>query len=56
MAKSRKKKSGKPLVIRIERHIAGPPRRAPGQHLVLTPEQIRQQKLGKGDFRVIRTA
>lgn len=38
-----------PCVIRIKRHIAGPPRRAPGQFLRMTPAQIAKQKLKEGD-------
>lgn len=38
-----------PCVIRIKRHIAGPPRRAPGQILRMTAAQIAKQKLKEGD-------
>jgi len=51
-----KTKNGKPMLIEIRRHIAGPIRRAPGDPLWLTSDRIRQQGLkNKEDFRVIRT-
>lgn len=45
---------GGPIVIQIKRHLAGPPRRSPGQVLRITRHQIRQQGLKNTDFRVIR--
>ena len=41
-------------LIEITRHIAGPPRRAPGQRLVMSDQLIRQQRLTKADFKVVR--
>lgn len=44
------------VVVRIKRHIAGPPRRAPGQILRMTPAQIAGQKLKEGvDFQYVTT-
>ena len=41
----------KPKVIKIKRHVVGPPRRAPGQVLLMTPTQIKAQGLQEGvDF------
>jgi hypothetical protein len=45
-----------PLVIEIKRHIAGPPRRAPGQTLRISREQIEQQRLEEGrDYRRVES-
>lgn len=47
------RKQQKPGLVEILRHLAGPPRRSPGQRLWLTAEQLRRQGLRPGDFRWI---
>ena len=46
---SKKTKRKAAHLIEIRRHVAGPPRRSPGQRLWLTPQQIKQEGLKKGD-------
>lgn len=44
-------------LIRITRHIAGPPRRAPGDILRLTAKQRKKQGLAKGrDFEFLTSS
>lgn len=51
MAATKKRKKETTRLIHIKRHLAGPPRRSPGQRLLLTPTQITQQRLRVGlDF------
>ncbi len=52
----RRRSKQKPIVIRITRHLTGPPRRSPGQMLRMTVDQIRRQDLVKGrDYLVVST-
>lgn len=48
------RKVAQPKLVEIQRHIAGPPRRSPGQRLLLAPTQIREQGLKHTDFKVIK--
>jgi len=52
MAKKKTKQSA-PRLIEIARHITGPPRRSPGQRLVLTLKQIKAQGLKDGDYKIV---
>lgn len=41
------------VLVEITRHIAGPPRRSPGQRFHATGQTLREQGLAEGDYRII---
>ena len=56
MAKKRNASADAKQLVHIEivRHMPGPPRRAPGQHLLMTRRQIEEQGLvQRTDYKVV---
>lgn len=57
MPRKTKAPRDRPQLIEITRHLTGPPRRAPGQRLWMTAQQIKQQGIQVNrDYRIIETA